>query len=66
MLSGEIWLVLVAVAIAGALIMARLWRTAEGRVVESNWRAVKIETFWADVVVIPFVAMRFILTMPFS
>lgn len=32
MLSGEIWLVLV--AIAGALIMARSWRTAEGRVVE--------------------------------
>ena len=34
MLSGEIWLVLVTVAIAGALIMAWLWRTAEGRVVE--------------------------------
>jgi chromosome segregation ATPase len=30
MLSGEIWLALV--AIAGMLILARLWRTAEGRV----------------------------------
>jgi len=32
MLSGEIWLALV--AIAGMLILARLWRTAEGRVAQ--------------------------------
>ena len=32
MLSGEMWLALA--AIAGGLIVARLWRTAEGRVVE--------------------------------
>ena len=25
----------------------------EGRVVEINWRSVKVETFWADIVVIP-------------